>query len=106
MGITARGWVAVQLLCSGQRLWRTGYLKGKLGLYGMDGERRMRPRQFLTKTQCLPFESELKKGGTHPPLCQDLTALPGSHQENKLSCSAGSGFLQEAVEVAEKIDFT
>ena len=46
------------------------------------------------------YESELIKGGTHPPLCQDLAALSGSHQANRFSLSAGSGVLEEAAYVA------
>jgi hypothetical protein len=55
-------------------------------------ERRMRPRQVSDKGPMFTFESELKKGGTHPPppLCQDLVALSGSSQD-KLSLSGSRG---------------
>jgi hypothetical protein len=70
---------------------RTGFLKGKLGLYGMDGERRMRPRQVSDQGPVFTFDSELEKGRKPIPhyarislLCQDLVSLSGSHQYNKL----------------------
>ena len=42
------------------------------------------------------------KGGPIPPLFQDLIASAGSLQEDKFSCSAGSGFLQEGADLAEQ----
>ena len=65
-------------VCSCQWPWRTGFLKGKLGLYGMDGERRMRPRQVSDQGPVFTFDSELEKGRKPIPhyarislLCQD-----------------------------------
>jgi hypothetical protein len=53
---------------------------------GKDGQERNETKtKFLIKAQCLILKSEFKKG---------KPTLPGSSQENKLSCSAGSGFLQ------------
>ena len=55
--------------------------------------------KFLIKAQCLILKSEFKEGKPIPgfarisSLCQDLA-------ENRLSCSARSGFLQEAADVA------
>lgn len=49
--------------------------------------------KFLIKAQCLILKSEFEGRSPSP-------TLPGSGQENKLSCSAGSGFLQEAGDVA------
>ena len=63
----------------------------------MDGKDRRETNQtkikFLIKAICLILKSEFKGGNPSP-------TLPESPQENKLSCSAGSGFLQEAADVA------
>ena len=69
-----------------------------------DGERNTEPRQrSLLKAQCFnPKVYKEHKGGTHPPLFQDLIASAGSLQEDKFSCSAGSGFLQEGADLAEQ----
>ena len=69
------------------------YLEEELGMDGKDKpERNETKTKFLNKAQCLILKSEFKGGNPSP-------TLPGSCQENKLSCSAGSGFLQEAADV-------
>ena len=61
---------------------------------GKDGQKRNETKtEFLIKAQCLILKSEFEGRSPSP-------TLPGSGQENKLSCSAGSGFLQEAADVA------
>jgi hypothetical protein len=59
----------------------------------MDGERNGTKTNFLIKAQCLILKSEFK--GENP-----APTLPGSHQESKLSCSAGRGFFQDAADVS------
>ena len=72
------------------------YLEGELGMDGKDkGERNETKTKFLIKAQCLILKSEFKGGNPSPTLL-------GSCQENKLSCSEGSGFLQVAADVAGK----
>jgi hypothetical protein len=61
---------------------------------GKGGKRNNKPRQSsLIKAQSLILRSEFKGGNPSP-------ILPGSRQEDKLSSSAGSGFLQEAADMA------
>jgi hypothetical protein len=60
---------------------------------GRTDKRGMRPK-LLIKAQCLILKSEFEGRSPSP-------TLPGSGQENKLSCSAGSGFLQEDADVAD-----
>jgi hypothetical protein len=64
---------------------------------GKDGQERDETKtEFLINAQCLILKSEFKGGKPIARillLCQDLV------QEDKLSCSAGSGFLQGAADV-------
>jgi hypothetical protein len=61
----------------------------KAGMDGMDRQEKKETKtKFLIKAQCVILKSEFKSDPS--PLCQ----------EDKLSCSAGSGFLQEAADVA------
>jgi hypothetical protein len=88
------------LMFSHQWSWVPGFLKGKLGIDGKNGERDNEPRQSsLIKAQSLILGSEFK-GGTRPPLCQDLLLCQNLLRKTSSSCSAGGGFLQEAADVA------
>jgi hypothetical protein len=53
--------------CSHQWSWRSGFLKGKLGMDGKDSKRNNEPRlSSLIKVQCLIIKSEFKGGKPIP----------------------------------------